>query len=157
MKVAMPTFGDRVSPRFDCAASFLLITVDRGEISERKEVDASNWAPHERINRLVAFQVDAVVCGGIDRWSAESLRSVGVSLYGQVTGAIEDVLAALIRGDLARDSKTADGECCEGMGWGRRAKDDSQACGAPGDDERRGKGRGRHGGRHRGGAAPACG
>ena len=65
MKVAIATFGERVSPRFDCAASFLVIIVDQGEISERQQVDASDWATHERINRLVALGVNVVVCGGI--------------------------------------------------------------------------------------------
>ena len=32
MKVAIPTFGDRVSPRFDCANTFLVVTLERDEI-----------------------------------------------------------------------------------------------------------------------------
>jgi predicted Fe-Mo cluster-binding NifX family protein len=74
--------------------------VEGGTISEQRELNAADWAPHERINRLVALGVDAVVCGGIDRWSAESLRSAGIALYGWVTGTIEETLDALLRGDL---------------------------------------------------------
>jgi predicted Fe-Mo cluster-binding NifX family protein len=100
MKIAVPTFGDRVSPRFDCAVSFLLVTVDHGEISEPRILDASTWAPHDRISRLIALDVDTVLCGGIDRWSSESLQSVGIALYGWVAGTIEESLDALIRGEL---------------------------------------------------------
>ena len=53
MKIAIPTFATRVSPRFDCARSILVVTIDEGEASERQELTASDWAPHERINRLL--------------------------------------------------------------------------------------------------------
>ncbi len=37
MKVAIPIFGPRVSPRFDCAPSLLLFTVEDGKVVERGE------------------------------------------------------------------------------------------------------------------------
>jgi predicted Fe-Mo cluster-binding NifX family protein len=106
MRIAIPTFGNRVSPRFDCAQSVLIVTVDNGQLGEREEVAASSWAPYERINRLVEFGVDAVVCGGIDCWSAESLESAGIAIYGWVTGEIEDALAAYVQGDLYSENAT---------------------------------------------------
>ncbi len=53
MKIAIPTFATRVSPRFDCVRSILVVTIDEGEASERQELTASDWDPHERINRLL--------------------------------------------------------------------------------------------------------
>ena len=101
MKVAIPTFGKRVSPRFDCAQAFLIVTVQNGSRYERKEISASGWAPHERVRRLLELDVDSVVCGGIDRWSAESLESAGVALHAPIVGEIEEVLAELIAGESA--------------------------------------------------------
>jgi len=103
MKVAIPTFGDRVSPRFDCAGMFLVVTLDQGAIVERREISAVDWAPYERINRLIDLEVTVVVCGGIDRWSADSLLSVGVTLYGWISGSIQESLEALQRGELSTD------------------------------------------------------
>jgi len=100
MRIAVPTFGVRVSPRFDCAQTVLLVSVVDGGLSDRKELAASDWAPHERINKLLELGVDTVLCGGIDCWSAESLRSAGVTIYGWVTGEVEDALACLLRGEL---------------------------------------------------------
>jgi len=112
MKIAIPTFGSRGSPRFDCAQFFLIVTVDDGHPGEREEVAASSWAPHERINKLVGCGVDTVVCGGIDCWSAESLESAGIIIYSWVTGEIEDALAALVRGDLnSEGAREAGGRC----------------------------------------------
>jgi predicted Fe-Mo cluster-binding NifX family protein len=99
-RVAIPTFGTRVSPRFDCARAILVVAIDDGKPTEREEFTASGWAPHERIDKLLELGVDTVVCGGIDRWSAESLQSAGVTVYGWVTGEIDGALAALLRGDL---------------------------------------------------------
>ena len=100
MKVAIPTFGDRVSPRFDCANTFLVMTLERDEIVHREELSAADWAPHDRINRLVDLGVDSVICGGIDRWSADSLLSVGIDLHGWISGSIEESLAAFRHGEL---------------------------------------------------------
>lgn len=106
MKIAIPTFGNRVSPRFDYAQSVLIVTVDDGHAGEREEVVASSWAPYERINKLTEFDVDTVVCGGIDCWSAESLKSAGITIHSWVTGEIEDALAAFVRGDLYSEDTT---------------------------------------------------
>ena len=47
MKIAIPTFATRVSPRFDCAKSVLVVTIDNGQTSDRHELEAADWAPYE--------------------------------------------------------------------------------------------------------------
>ena len=142
MKIAIPTFATRVSPRFDCARSVLVVTIDEGGTPEREELTAGDWAPHERINKLVELDVDTVVCGGIDRWSAASLQSAGVTVYGWVTGEVEDALSALLRGDLDREAAMGGGGRCTCR---RFPGDESPGAGPPG----RGQGSGRRGGRGR--------
>jgi predicted Fe-Mo cluster-binding NifX family protein len=146
MKIAIPTFATRVSPRFDCAQSVLVVTVDDGDASERRELSAGDWAPHERVDRLLELGVDTVICGGIDCWSVASLQSAGVTVYGWITGEIEDALAALLQGNLDSDAEMEDGGRC--------------ACRIfPGDDDEQdqpsgsGRGRRRRRGRERGGTA----
>jgi predicted Fe-Mo cluster-binding NifX family protein len=126
VKIAIPTFGTRVSPRFDCAQAVLIVSVDDSESTKREELVASGWAPHERINKLLELGVDTVVCGGIDSWSVESLQSAGVTIYGWVAGEIEDMLAALLRGELDSEAVME-----AGGRWGCRR--------FPGDDGIRGQ------------------
>ena len=106
MKVAIPTFGKRVSPRFDCAQAFLIVTVQNGSPCKRKEISAAGWAPHERVRKLLDLDVDSVVCGGIDCWSAESLEFAGVAIHAQIAGEIEEVLARVIVGKPAVKGST---------------------------------------------------
>ena len=155
MKIAIPTFATRVSPRFDCAQSVLMVTIDEGRVSGRQELTASDWAPNERINRLLELDVNTVICGGIDRWSAASLQSAGVTVYGWVTGEVEDAISALLRGDLdAEAAMGATGRCAC-----RRFPGDEEAgtrASDPGQGTRgRGGGRRRHGGGRRAGPAGA--
>jgi predicted Fe-Mo cluster-binding NifX family protein len=107
VKLAVATFGERVSPRFDCAQTFLLVTFHEGQYSRRQELSASGWGPGERLERLVALGVEAVVCGGIDLRSAEWLQAAGVKVYARRTGKVEDVLTSLVREDLFSEPEQA--------------------------------------------------
>ncbi len=147
MKIAIPTFATRVSPRFDYAQSILLVTVDDGQVSERQELLTGNWAPQERINNLLELGVDKVICGGIDRWSVASLQSAGVTIYGWVAGEIEDSLSALLRGDLDAE------DAAEGCRCRRFLADENVVEGMPGVGQGMRGHRGRGGRRRRG---PGC-
>ena len=142
MKIAIPTFDSRVSPRFDCARSFLVVTVEDNQVSDRQEVMASHWQPNERIDRLLELGVDSVICGGIDRWSVGWLRSSGITVYGWVSGEVEEALQALLKGDLDEEVVMEGGRCrCrrflgdKNAGAGRRGQDSPNR-------GRRGRGRG---------------
>ena len=145
MRIAIPTFGTRVSPRFDCAQTVLLVQIEEGSRPETQQLDASGWAPHTRINKLLELGVEVLVCGGIDCWSAQSLQSADVAIFCGVTGEAQEALQAYLRGELlATDSAAVDGE--SGFARGRRSAAGA-APGMPG----RGQGFGRRGGAGRGG------
>jgi predicted Fe-Mo cluster-binding NifX family protein len=100
MKIAIPTFGDRVSPRFDCAKTFLVVSLDGAKIAHRERLNAADWTAQERVKRLLDLGVDTVICGGIDRWSADSLLHMGIRLIRSITGSIKESLESLQQGEL---------------------------------------------------------
>ena len=112
MKIAIPTFGSRVSPRFDCAQEIAIVTVGEDGLSERLELAASDWPPHQRIHRLLQIGVDTVICGGIDRWTTMALQSAGVTIYGWVTGEVAAAVTALLNGDLDEEATMQGGGRC---------------------------------------------
>jgi len=112
MKIAIPTFGTRVSPRFDCTQEIAVVTVDEGRGSERLEFAVSDWPLRQRIDRLLELGVDTVICGGIDRCTTAALQSAGVTIYGWVAGEVEDALEALLEGDLDQEAAMQGGGRC---------------------------------------------
>lgn len=111
MRIAIPTFGTRVSPRFDCAEEIAVMTVEAGRLSERRELATWDWSADERVRRLLDLDVDTVLCGGIDRSTTCRLQSEGVTVYGWIAGEVEDALAALLDGALTGDAEATGGRC----------------------------------------------
>jgi len=112
MKIAIATFENRVSPRFDCARSALLITINEGTVSECQEIAIGECSQSERVDRLFELNVDTVICGSIDRWSVALFQSAGITVYGWVAADVEDALTALLKGDLDAEAAMGGSGCC---------------------------------------------
>ena len=97
LTIAFPSFGTRISPRFDCAQSILIVKVSDGEIVERHELSIGDLAPLEKASELVRLGVKMIVCGGIDRLSLHYCRKNGLRVYAWLTGEIEEILADMLR------------------------------------------------------------
>ena len=100
MKIAIPLFDVRVSPRFDCAQHFLIVSVHNGDIVKRINVSALGWTRRERVRKLCEVGVDTLICGGIDKQSARLLNRYQVRLYTWITGTAEDALRSFLKGEL---------------------------------------------------------
>jgi len=145
-KIAIPLFNDRVSPRFDCAQSFLLVvTEDRGIVGSY-ELQTSQLSAMGRVGKLSELCVDILICGGIDETSARSLIHNGIRIYAWVTGLALDAVVSLQNGDLEPGSMVGAGGRPQGR-WRLRGK------GPHFGEGHRKKGRG-HGREGRGGKGP---
>ena len=136
MQIAIVTFGSRVSPRFDCAQSVLLVRAEESKVVGKEEIFSTDWAPHQRVAELAKRNVEVVICGAIDRWSAESLDAEGISILAWITGEVEDALACFLRGELVPEAiMGAGGRCCGrwrfGDGKGGLANELSNLSGTP--------------------------
>jgi len=113
VKVAVPQFGHRVSPRFDCANAILVVELADGNEVAREQIDSTAWPAEQRVSKLIELGVETLICGAVDRWSAEGLQGAGIHVYGWVTGRVEDALACFLRGELQPAAITgAGGRCC---------------------------------------------
>ena len=139
MRVAVPIFGEDVSPRFGCSTDLLLATVDADGIQGQEIRKIGGLAPWEVLELLAAAGVTKVICGGVHwRWQAEMERR-GVEVIWGVIGPAADALVALRNGTLQRDQFVCRGRRGrQGGGW-RGA----QRTGAGGQRGRRGPGGGR--------------
>ncbi len=100
MKVAIPLFGSRVSPRFDCAQRILLVTVEDNEVVEKKEVWAGRWNPLQIVTRLTEVGTNTVICGGISNFSVRMLASNGIRVVSWITGEAEEAIKLFLKRQL---------------------------------------------------------
>ena len=100
MKVAIPTFNSRVSPRFDFAPKVLIATVDKGKIVEREHYSLISLNTIRRGILLREHGVDVLICGGISNFSVRLLSENGIKVIPMVAGELEDVLEQFALGHL---------------------------------------------------------
>jgi predicted Fe-Mo cluster-binding NifX family protein len=100
MKIAIPTWNGRVSPVFDSASRLVVVEVgEEGEYS-RFETDISEHFLPSKTMRLTGLGVDTLICGAISRPLAYMVTTAGINLIAWISGQVEDVLKAFLRGNL---------------------------------------------------------
>ena len=114
MKVAIPIFGPRVSPRFDCASSLLLLTLENGEVIDRREISLTPLGLGQRVERLRELNIETLICGGIDGQSAQVLKAHQIQVTAWVAGETEEAMKYYLRGELKSGTNL-----CPGCGQNR--------------------------------------
>ena len=100
MKIAIPSFGPRVSPRFDCAPNVTLFTVENGMVVDRGEVSFEQLNPWQRLERLRDLNIQALICGGIDGYSQMVLQTRQIRVIAWVAGEVEEAVKCFLQGEL---------------------------------------------------------
>jgi predicted Fe-Mo cluster-binding NifX family protein len=100
MKIAIPVFNTRISPRFDCAKKFLVVSLGSDSV-DQQELAADTWSPLERVHKLKEWGVNILICGGIDRFSERLLNCFeNLMVYSWVTGEAQDALTCFLKGKM---------------------------------------------------------
>ncbi|UCF33640.1 MAG: hypothetical protein JSV78_15040, partial [Phycisphaerales bacterium] len=120
MLVAIPLFGDEVSPRFGWCAEVLLATVDDGRVQQQEVRDVRHLAPCQLPEFLQSLAVENVICGGVNRRFQEEMEHRGMKVVWGVIGPATDALIALTKGTLQRDQFVCRGH--RGHGGFRRGQ-----------------------------------
>lgn len=96
MRIAVPLFGDRVSPHFGASSRFLLIVADAGEMVGRETLDSGLKGGWQLARHLLALKVNKLVCGGIQRHHKHWLQRNGIRVVDNQRGPVEALVTALI-------------------------------------------------------------
>jgi predicted Fe-Mo cluster-binding NifX family protein len=110
MKIAIPIFGNRISPRFDFSPELWVIEVEKGEVLGQEKLPTANLNLPQRLEQITSNGVDKVICGGIDGFSRNQLGSRGIDVIQDVIGDAEIVF------DLFMGGRLRPGFCCEKRG-----------------------------------------
>ena len=96
MTTAIALFGSRISPRFDCTQDFMLITSSENAVTEQHTETIREQMPIMKIRRLADLKVDTLICGGIDEYSQEHLRSHGIKIIANLKGKVDEAVSCYI-------------------------------------------------------------
>lgn len=100
MKIAIPMFNSRVSPRFDFAPKVLIAKVENGKVVEREHYSLNSLNTIRRGTLLREQGVTVLICGGISNFSVRLLSDNGIKVIPMVAGELEDVLEQFVDGHL---------------------------------------------------------
>jgi predicted Fe-Mo cluster-binding NifX family protein len=104
MKIAIPVFDTKISPRFDSTQEFILLEVEQSRVIEREHLNTKGWPLAAKVKQLVESGVDTLICGGIDRESMQHLSFNGLKVYSWVTGEVEDAITCFLDNGLESGS-----------------------------------------------------
>ncbi len=103
MRIAVTYENGQVYQHFGHTEQFKLYDVEDGKIVS-SQVASTNGQGHGALAEVLnALQADTLICGGIGGGAQAALASVGVQLYGGVTGEADAAVEALLAGSLAYD------------------------------------------------------
>ena len=98
--IAIPASNGRVSPLFDTASRLLVVEVGAEGEYTRFEADISEGSFPGKMMRLRELKVERLICGAISGQGAHMLANAGIKVLPWISGELEDVLRAYLRGGL---------------------------------------------------------
>jgi predicted Fe-Mo cluster-binding NifX family protein len=100
MRIAIPLFLNRVSPRCDFAEEVMIVTVEQGNVTDRKILSVGHLTLSQRLDQLKRYGVERIICGGLDDFSLSLMKSRGFEVMNNVVGEAEGVLESFMKGTL---------------------------------------------------------
>lgn len=122
MKIAIPLFEARVSPRFEYAPETLIVTVEENRGQGKTETYVLNADPFEKVKFFKAAEVSVVICGGISKGVENYLLKNAIQVIAWVTGEAQVALDLFLKGRLEYGAMLCPGRrgrwrfCCQGRG-----------------------------------------
>lgn len=102
MRVAIPVFGNRISPRFDFAPMLALFDLDGKRIAEKKVISCDGWRDTERVSKLKDLAVDLIICGGLPHHLLDVFANNGIRIIPWVAGDAAEALSLFLRDRLVQ-------------------------------------------------------
>lgn len=102
MKIALPKDGNLLNQHFGQSPSFLIASLEKGQVAERQEVSAEVLKHnHAGLSGLFFEQgVSLVIVGGIGGPALQALQQRGLRVIRGASGPIDEVLGKFINGQL---------------------------------------------------------
>ncbi len=101
MRIAVTYENGNIFQHFGHTESFKVYDVEDGKVIS-SQVVSTNGSGHGALAQVLnALQADILICGGIGGGAQMALASVGIQLFGGVSGNADAAVEALLSGNLA--------------------------------------------------------
>jgi len=100
VKLAIPTWNQRVSPVLDTAKTLLIVDIEKEREVNRKEEPLKEKSLVLRCSCIKRMGVETLLCGAVSRPLVEMLTAAGITILPWISGQVEEVLGAYLSGSL---------------------------------------------------------
>ena len=100
MRLAIPLYGSRVSPRFGYTRDFLIVELEGKKEIDRKALTMEVNHPARMADRLANEGVSVILSGGMNRHFQEQFRMRNIAVIWGLIGDADDVLATYLDGQV---------------------------------------------------------
>lgn len=100
MRIAVPCWGDRISPVFDVAQNLLLIDVDGEAETGRQSLSIAGMSPPAKLDLLKNNSVNIILCGAISNSYHQLLELSGIQVYPWNSGNVDEIIEAALQDRL---------------------------------------------------------
>lgn len=100
MKVAIPLYGNRISPRFGYTSDFLIVELQGKKEIDRRALTMEISHPARMADRLASEGVSLVLSGGMSPHFQEQFRLRNIAVIWGLIGEADDVLATYLDGQV---------------------------------------------------------
>jgi len=100
MRVAIPRYNGRISPRFGFTQDILIVDLVGTDIRSQEILPMDRHLPHEIPNMLSGKGVEVVLTGGMNLQFQNLFRAHGIKVLWGLIGTPEEALDAYLAGDI---------------------------------------------------------
>lgn len=97
MKIAVPLFGERISPHFATAPEALLVQTEGGRVCATWRIDLAGLSAAERRAKFLGLGIETLLCGGIDELSRAWFEKKGVHVQENRMGNVRELLEMYVK------------------------------------------------------------
>lgn len=99
MKVAMPLYMNRISPRFSYSREFLVVEIRAGQELDREMLTKDIESPTQIAESFAKEGIDLVLSGGMNPEFQKEFRLRNIGVIWGLIGEAEDVLDTYLKGN----------------------------------------------------------
>jgi predicted Fe-Mo cluster-binding NifX family protein len=100
MRIAVPVWGDKISPVLDTASRLQVFELVENTWLSELETFLEEKEISRRCSRIRNLKIDTIICGAISRTMSDILAAAGINIIAGIAGSYMEVLNAYQEGCL---------------------------------------------------------